>query len=49
LASAGGATSLPGALNQAASTLAPGNLGVPAGSSAAQRVAQALSGRLNAQ
>ncbi|MFY9852972.1 MAG: flagellar hook capping FlgD N-terminal domain-containing protein [Terracidiphilus sp.] len=43
--STGAATMLPGALNTAATQLAPGNLGIPAANSAAQSVAQALSGR----
>jgi flagellar basal-body rod modification protein FlgD len=47
--SAGTATSLPGALNTAATQLAPGNLGIPAPNSAAQSVAQALSGRPRVQ
>ena len=44
-ASSGATTTLPGALNAAAAKLAPGNLGVPATNSAAQSVAQSLSGR----
>ena len=42
-------TNLPGALNTAAAQLAPGNLGVPSPNSAAQSVAQALSGRQRMQ
>jgi flagellar basal-body rod modification protein FlgD len=38
-------TTLPGTLKAAAAKLAPGNLGIPAVSPAAQNVAQALSGR----
>ncbi len=48
-ASTGAATTLPGAIHAAAAELAPGNLGIPAANPAAQRVAQALSGRLGVQ
>jgi flagellar basal-body rod modification protein FlgD len=44
-ASPGAATTLPGALNAAATKLAPGNLGIPAVNPAAQSVAQSLGGR----
>jgi flagellar basal-body rod modification protein FlgD len=42
-------TDLSGALNTAATQLAPGNLGIPASNSSSQNVAQALSGRPHVQ
>jgi len=47
--SSGAATTLPGALNTAATQLAPGNLSIPAANLAAQSVAQSLSGRSRVQ
>jgi flagellar basal-body rod modification protein FlgD len=43
------ATGAAGAIGAATAKLAPGNLSVPAGSSAAERVAQSLNGKLHAQ
>lgn len=45
-AASGGSSTLPGAISTAAGELAPGNLGVPSANSAAQRVAESLSGKL---
>jgi flagellar basal-body rod modification protein FlgD len=45
----GAATTLPGTLSAAAAKLAPGNLGIPAANTAAQSVAQSLSGRYSTQ
>jgi flagellar basal-body rod modification protein FlgD len=43
--SSNSATGVSGAISTAAAQLAPGNLGIPATSSAAQRVARSLSGQ----
>jgi flagellar basal-body rod modification protein FlgD len=48
-ASPSAAATLPGALNTAATQLAPGNLGIPAANPAAQSVASSLSGRPRVQ
>lgn len=48
-ASAGTTNSIPNAISTAAAQLAPGNLGLPAVNSAAQNVAQSLSGRPRVQ
>jgi flagellar basal-body rod modification protein FlgD len=48
-ASPSAATTVPGAISAAAAQLAPGNLGIPAVNSAAQSVAQALSGQPRVQ
>ena len=48
-ASSSAATTLPGAINAAATQLSPGNLGIPAANPAAQSVASSLSGRSRVQ
>jgi flagellar basal-body rod modification protein FlgD len=48
-ASSGGVASLPSDIDAAAAKLAPGNQTIPAASTAAQSVAQSLSGRSRAQ
>jgi flagellar basal-body rod modification protein FlgD len=44
-ASSGAATTVPEAINAAATKLAPGNLGIPAASQASRRLAQVLNGQ----
>jgi flagellar basal-body rod modification protein FlgD len=44
-ASSNSASTLPGAIGAATAKLAPGNLAIPAGNPAAQRVAQAMNGQ----